>query len=35
VVERYGYTVRFRDLGDGVCGCCGAPIAGVAMRPAR
>jgi len=35
VIERYGYDVRFRDLGDGVCGRCGARIAGVAMRPAR
>lgn len=32
VIERYGYQVRFRHLGEGVCARCGAPIAGVDLR---
>jgi|YNPBryantNP2012_1023418.scaffolds.fasta_scaffold00779_10 pyruvate formate lyase activating enzyme len=33
LIERYGYHVRFRGLGDGVCAHCGTAVPGVEMRP--
>jgi len=32
VIERTGYTVRFRGLRDGACARCGAAVAGVEMQ---